>query len=58
MYLSDAKRYYAFNDRATNLLIKCDVDMSTTTGEDGETLPRDGDGFSDVEVMEIAKTET
>ena len=57
MHLSNAKRYYALNDRTTNLLIKGDVDTSATTGEDGETLPGDGNGFSDAEVMEITKKE-
>ena len=54
MYLSDAKRYYALNDRTTNLLMKGDADMSATTGEAGEA---DKSTFSDAEFKEIAKKE-
>ena len=35
MYLPTAKRYYALNDRTINLLMKGNVDMSASTGEDG-----------------------
>ena len=54
MYLSSAKIYYALSDRTINLLMKGNVDMSTTTGEAGEG---DKSTFSDAEVKEIAKTE-
>ena len=55
MYLPNAKRYYALNDRTINLLMKGNVDMSATTGEAGEG---DKNTFSDAEVKEIAKKET
>ena len=55
VYLSNAKRHYALNDRTINLLMKGNVDMSATTGEAGEG---DKSTFSDAEVMEIAKKET
>ena len=51
MYLSNAKRYYALNDRTINLRMKGNVDMSATTGEAGEG---DKSTFSDAEVKELA----
>ena len=54
MYLSNAKRYYALNDRTINLLMKGDVDMSATTGEAGEG---DKSTSSNAEIKEIAKKE-
>ena len=52
MYLPTAKRYYALNDRTTNLLMKGNVDMSVTTGETDEG---DKGTSSDADVKEIAK---
>ena len=63
MYLSNAKRYCALNERTINLLIKGDVDMSATTGEEGERGLDDGgvdhskDGFSDAEDRKTVKKE-
>ena len=63
MYLSNANIYYALHDRTINLLIKGDVDMSTTTGEEGEHGLDDGGvnhskyGFSDAEVRNTVKKE-
>ena len=54
MYLSNAKRYYALNDRTINLRMKGNVDMSATTGEAGEG---DKSTFSDAEVKELAQRE-
>ena len=54
MYLQNAKRYYALNDRTINLLMEGNVDMGATTGETGEG---DKGTFSDAGVMEIAKKE-
>ena len=55
MYLPNAKRYYALNDRTINLLMKCNVVMSATTDEPGPSHSKDG--FSNAEVREIAKKE-
>ena len=55
MYLPNAKRYYALNDRTINLLMKGNVDMSATTGEASEG---DKNTSSDAEVKEIAKNKT
>ena len=38
MYLFNSKRYYAFNDRTSNLLMKGDIDMSATTSETAEVV--------------------
>ena len=35
MYLPNAKRYYALNDRTINLLMNGNIDMSATTGGGG-----------------------
>ena len=51
MYLSNAKRYYVLNDQAINLLMKGDVDMSATTGED-EVKYVGGENRSDGEIEE------
>ena len=59
MKLLTSKRYYALNDRTINLLMKGDVDMSATTGEEGEGGLGDWRGkTSDSEVMDIVKKET
>ena len=52
MYLSDAKRYYALNDRTTNLLMKGDIDMSATTSETAEVITD-----SDKEVVDLINVE-
>ena len=52
MYLSNAKRYHAPNDRTTNLLLKGTVVMSATTGEAGEG---DKNTFSDAEAVGTVK---
>ena len=54
MYLPNAKRYYALNDRTISLLMKGNVDMSATTGEAGEG---DKNTVSDAEVKEIVDSE-
>ena len=56
MYLSNAKRYYALNDRTINLLMKGNVDMSATAGEEGETGDWRGK-TSDAEAEELVKKE-
>ena len=33
MYLSNAERYYALNDRTIGLIMEGDIDMSATTSE-------------------------
>ena len=55
MYLPNAKRYHALDDRTINLLVKGNVGMSATTDESGPSHSEDG--FSDAEVREIAKKE-
>ena len=57
MYLSDAKRYHALNDRTINLLMKGDVGMSATTGETGEAGNLLGEP-SDFELKTLANNET
>ena len=54
MYLSNAKRYYALNDRTISLLMKGNVDMGATTGETGEG---DKNTFSDAGAVETVKKE-
>ena len=54
MYLPNAKRYYALNDRTISLLMKGNVDMGATTGEAGEG---DKNTVSDAEVKEIVDSE-
>ena len=60
MKLVTSKRYYALNDRTTNLLKKGDVDMSATTSETGEGEPiGEGEpGFSDAELSKNINQET
>ena len=57
MYLSDARGYHVLNDRTINLLIKGDVDMSATTGEEDGGVNHSKDTFSDAEVRQIVKNE-
>ena len=54
MYLPTAKRYYALNDRTTNLLMKGKIDMSATNGDDETGNPIK---FSDVEAVETVHKE-
>ena len=54
MYLPTAKRYYALNDRTTNLLMKGKIDMSATNGDDETDNPIK---FSDVEAVETVHKE-
>ena len=48
MYLLASNIYYALNDRTINLLMKGDIDMSTTTSETSEVITD-----SDEEVVDI-----
>ena len=62
MYLSNAKRYYALNDRTINWLMEGNVDMGATTGGygtgDGEGGLGDWRGkTSDAEAAETVKKE-
>ena len=52
MYLFNSKRYYALNDRTINLLMKGDIDMSSTNSETAEVITD-----SDKEVVDIIKIE-
>ena len=52
MYLFNPKRYYALNDRTTNLLMKGDIDMSATTSETAEVITG-----SDEEVVDLINVE-
>ena len=54
MYLSNANIYYVLNDQTINLLMKGDVDMSATTGED-EVKYVGGENRSDGEIRKIVK---
>ena len=57
MYLPNAKRYYALNDRTVNLLMKGNVDMSATTGEAGDDESGNPTSFSDIEVKYLVTKE-
>ena len=48
MYLSNSKRYYAFNDRTINLLMKGDIDMGATISESAEVITD-----SDKEIVDL-----
>ena len=48
MYLFNSKRYYALNDRTTNLLLKGDIDMNATYSETAEVITG-----SDKEVVDL-----
>ena len=52
MYLPTAKRYYALNDRTINLLMKGNIDMSATTGEDNDD-GGGGNSVSDADFVDI-----
>ena len=52
MYLSNSTRYYALNDRTTNLLMKGDIDMNATTSETAEVITD-----SDKEVVDSINVE-
>ena len=53
MELLTSNRYYALNDRTINLLMKGDIDISATVGEDYEAI-----SISDAEVIPIIAKET
>ena len=53
MYLFTSKRYYALNDRTTNLLMKGDIGMSATTSETAEVIT-DSDK-EDVDLINVEK---
>ena len=55
MYLQNAKKHPASNDRTIYLLMKGNVDMSATTDDSGPSHSKDG--FSDAEAVETAKKE-
>ena len=55
MYLPNAKRYYALNDRTINLLMKGNVDMSATTELVGDVVHNVS--FSDAETVEAVHKE-
>ena len=59
MYLPTAKRYYALNDRTINLLMKGNIDLSASTGEDGIDFgSRGADAlFSDTESVKAVLRE-
>ena len=48
MYLLTSKRYYALNDRTTNLLMNGDIDLSTAASETFEVITD-----SDKEVVDL-----
>ena len=52
MYLFKSKRYYASNDRTTNLLMKGTIDMSATTSETAEVITD-----SDKEIVDLLNVE-
>uniref|UniRef100_UPI00404B7C74 hypothetical protein n=1 Tax=Flavobacterium sp. TaxID=239 RepID=UPI00404B7C74 len=52
MFLINSKKYYALNDRTINLLMKGDIDMSSTNSETAEVITD-----SDKEVVDIIKIE-
>ena len=52
MKLLTSKRYYALTDRTINLLLKGDIDMSTTTSETAEVITD-----SDKEIVVLIKVE-
>ena len=52
MYLFNSKRYYALNDRTTNLVMKGDTDMSAATSETAEVITD-----SDEEVVDAINVE-
>ena len=52
MHLFNSKRYYALNDRTTNLLLKGDIDMSATNSETAEVITD-----SDKEVVDLINVE-
>ena len=54
MYLPTAKIYYALNDRTINLLMKGNIDMSATNGDDATDNPIK---FSDAEAVETVHKE-
>ena len=49
MFLPNAKRFYALNDRTINLLMKGELDMSAGTVDGGGRTSDTGDSFSDAE---------
>ena len=53
MYLFSSKRYYALNDRTTNLLMKSNIGMSATTSETAEVISN-----SDKKVVDLIANET
>ena len=57
VYLPNAKSYYAPIDRTINSLMKGNVDMNATTGEEYVEYVG-GENRSDGEIREIAKKET
>ena len=52
MYLFNSKRYYALDDRTTNLLMNGDIDMSATTSETAEVITD-----SDKQIVDIVNVE-
>ena len=52
MHLLTSKKYYVLNDRTINLLMKGDIDMSTTTSETAEVITD-----SDKEVVDLINVE-
>ena len=52
MYLFNSKRYYALNDRTTNLFMKGTIDMSAATSETAEAITD-----SDKEVVDLINVE-
>ena len=55
MYLPNAKRYHALNDRTINLLMKGNIDMSAMTTGDGDG--GGGNSVSDAEAVETVHKE-
>ena len=53
MYLLTPKRYYAFNGRTVNVLMKGDIDMGVTTSDIAEVI-----ADSDKEVVDLFNVET
>ena len=52
MFLINSKKYYALNDRTINLLMKGDIDMSSTNSETAEVITD-----SDKEVVDLINVE-
>ena len=52
MILPKSNRYYALNDRTTNLLMKGKIDMNAVTGSAGSPT------FSDAEISGLLEQET